>query len=306
MQQARHVDFVVATNPTTDTVEHSHSASDSLDFGDAGDGGNIHQECNPGIVEPPDPINAPSRAASPSVPLTTMMASMPSRLQHTPGLCTIPSPNRPPTRSVANRRGIGHTLLMARAIPRNSDVASTCSRPSSETVPSNSDSATCSFPSSSTIEECRFVSAIGIATRTRLAARIAMPSTLLLISAVQIGVGQLNSPSSLPRAISHSDAPLEPPHLRTTRGAKRRRYQGRQTPFVGDNYDVADGMPHLDEHRIRDVESSQRTKKLVTIRGSLRLRKVSPQEDDDNMSTEESDVDPRCMEPNDPTVHIQT
>ena len=86
-------------------------------------------------------------------------------------------------------------------------------------------------------------------------------------------------------------------------GAKRRRrYQGRQTPFVGDDYDVADGMPHLDEHGIRDVESSQRTKKLVTGRSSLRLQSVSPEEDDDNMSTEESDMDPQCMEPNDPTL----
>ena len=113
LRQARHADFVVATNPTTDAVEHSHSASDSLDFGDAGEGGNIHQECNPSIVEPPDQINAPSRAASLSVPPTMITASMPSRLQHTLGLCTIPSPNRPLTPSVANRRGIGHTLLMA-------------------------------------------------------------------------------------------------------------------------------------------------------------------------------------------------
>ena len=164
LQQARHADFVVATNPTTDAVEHSHSASDSLDFGDAGEGGNIHQECNPGIVEPPDQINAPSKATSPSIPPTTITASMPSRLQHTPGLCTIPSSNRPLTRNVANRRGIGHTLLMARAVPRNSDVASTCPRPFSETVPNNMDSATRLFPSSSTIEECGLVSAIGIAT----------------------------------------------------------------------------------------------------------------------------------------------
>ena len=126
LRQARYADFVVATNPTTDAVEHSHSASDSLDFGDAGEGGNIHQECNPGIVEPPDQINAPSRAASLSVPPIAITAKMPSRLQHTPGLCTIPSPNRPLTRSVANQRGIGHTLLMARVVPRNSDVASTC------------------------------------------------------------------------------------------------------------------------------------------------------------------------------------
>ena len=110
---------------------------------------------------------------------------------------------------------------MARAVPRNSNHAPTCPRPSSETVPNNMDSGTCSFPSSSTIEECGLVSAIGIATRTRTAARIAMPSMLPSTSAVRIGVGQLNSPSSLPRGISHSDASLEPPRLRTTRGAKR-------------------------------------------------------------------------------------
>ena len=68
LRQARHADFVVATNPTIDAVKHSHSASDSLDFGDAGEGGNIHQECNPGIVKPPNQINALSRAASPSIP----------------------------------------------------------------------------------------------------------------------------------------------------------------------------------------------------------------------------------------------
>ena len=88
---------------------------------------------------------------------------------------------------------------------------------------------------------------------------------------------------------------------------RQRRYQGRRTPFVGDDYDVADGIPQiLDEHGIRDVESSQRTKKLVTSRGSLHLRSVSSQEENDDMSTEESDVDPRCMEPNDPTVRIRT
>ena len=277
LQQARHADSVVAMNSTIDAVEHSHSVSDSLDFGDAGEGGNIHKECNPGIVRPPDQINAPSRAASPSVPLNTLTVLLPSRLQHTPGLCTIPSPNRPLTRSVANRRGIGHTLLMARAVSRNSNHTPTCPRPSSETVPDNMGTATRLFPSSSTIEECGLVSAIGIATRTRTAARIAMPSTLPSTSAVRIGVGQLSSPSNLPRGISHSDASLEPQCLRTTRGAKRRRrYQGRQTPFVGDDYDVADGMPHFDEHGIRDVGSSQRTKKLVTGRSSLRLQSVSP------------------------------
>ena len=196
---------------------------------------------------------------------------------------------------------------MARAVPCNSDHTPTCPRLSSETVPDNMDTATRLFPSSSTIEECGLVSAIGITTRIRTATKIAMPSTLPSTSAVRIGVGQLNSPSNMPHGISHSDAPLEPQRLRTTIGAKRqRRYQGRQTPFVGDDYDVADGMPHLDEHGIPDVESSQQTKKLVTGRGFLRLRSVSPQEDDDDMSTEESDEGPWCMEPNDPTVCIRT
>ena len=80
LRQARHADSVVATNPTIDAVEHSHSASDSLDFGDAGEGGNIHQECNPGIVELPDQINAPSRAAPLSVPPNTLTAPLSSRL----------------------------------------------------------------------------------------------------------------------------------------------------------------------------------------------------------------------------------
>ena len=102
LRQARHANFVVATNPATNVVKHSHSASDSLDSGDVGEGGNIHWDYNPGIVEPPDQINAPSRAMSPTVLPTTIMASLPSRLQHTPGLCTIPSPNCPLTRSVEN------------------------------------------------------------------------------------------------------------------------------------------------------------------------------------------------------------
>ena len=80
LRQARHVDSVVATNPTIDAIEHSHSASDSLDFGDAGEGGNIHQECNPGIVELPDQINVASEAASPSVPPNTLTAPLSSRV----------------------------------------------------------------------------------------------------------------------------------------------------------------------------------------------------------------------------------
>ena len=75
---------------------------------------------------------------------------------------------------------------------------------------------------------------------------------------------------------------------------------------MGDDYDVTDGMSHLDEHGIRDVESSQQIKKLVIGRGSLRLRSVSPEKDDDDMSTKESDMNSQCMEPNDPTIHVWT
>ena len=154
LRQARHAYSIVAMNPTTNAVEPSHSASNSLDFGGASEGGNIHQECNPCIVELPDRINASLRATSSSVPLSTLTAPLPSNLQHTSGLCTIPSPNRPLTRRVANRRGIGYTLLMARAVPRNSNHAPTCPRPSSKTMPDNMGTATRSFPSSSTVDEC--------------------------------------------------------------------------------------------------------------------------------------------------------
>ena len=126
LRQARYADSVVSKDPTTHAVEPSHSASDSLDFGDASEGGNIHQECNLCIVEPSKQINAPSRATSSSVPPNMLIAPLPSSLQHTLGLCTIPSPNCPLTRSVANRRGIDHTLLMARVVPRKSNHTPTC------------------------------------------------------------------------------------------------------------------------------------------------------------------------------------
>ena len=184
LRQARYADSVVATNPTTDEVKPSHSASDLLDFRDAGEDGNIHQECNPCIVEPHDRINAPSKATSPSVPPNTLTAPLPTSLQHTPGLCTIPSPNRPLTGSVANQRGIGHTLLMVRDVPRNGNQALTCPRPSSETMPDNMGIATCSFPFSSTVDECGLVSTIGITTLTKTTARIAMPLTLPSTSAI--------------------------------------------------------------------------------------------------------------------------
>ena len=75
---------------------------------------------------------------------------------------------------------------------------------------------------------------------------------------------------------------------------------------MDDDYDVTDSILHLDEHGICDIKSSQRTKKFVTRRGSLCLQSVSPEEDDDDVSTEECDVDSWCMELNDSTVRVWT
>ena len=54
------------------------------------------------------------------------------------------------------------------------------------------------------------------------------------------------------------------------------------------------------------LRAYKRTKKLVIGRGSLRLQSVSLQEDDNDMTTKESDVDPRYMEPNDSIVRVRT
>ena len=66
LRQTRHGDFVVM-NPTTNKVEPFHSTSDSLDFGDAGKGGNFgdaHQS------------SALSRA------LYSLISKLPSNSQH--------------------------------------------------------------------------------------------------------------------------------------------------------------------------------------------------------------------------------
>ena len=75
--------------------------------------------------------------------------------------------------------------------------------------------------------------------------------------------------------------------------------------FTAEDYDESEGRPHLDENGIRDAEGSCRTKKLVVTRAeNLRLRSMSPQTDDD-LSTKDSEEDPRCVEANDPTIRIR-
>ena len=75
--------------------------------------------------------------------------------------------------------------------------------------------------------------------------------------------------------------------------------------FSVEDYDESEDRPHLDENDIHDAEGSCRTKKLVVTRAkNLRLRSMSPQTDDD-LSTEDSEEDPRCVEANDPTIRIR-
>ena len=75
--------------------------------------------------------------------------------------------------------------------------------------------------------------------------------------------------------------------------------------FTAEDYDESEGRPHLDENGIHDAEGSRHTKKLVVTKAeNLCLRSVSPQTDDD-LSTEDSEKDPRCVEANDPTVWIR-
>ena len=75
--------------------------------------------------------------------------------------------------------------------------------------------------------------------------------------------------------------------------------------FSAKDYHESEGRPHLDENGIRDAEGSRRTKKLVVTRAeNLRLRSVSPQIDDD-LSTKDSEEDPRCVEAHDPIVRIR-
>ena len=51
LRQVPHGDTMVVANSTIDKVEPSQPMSDSVDFGDADKGGNVHQECNPYNVE---------------------------------------------------------------------------------------------------------------------------------------------------------------------------------------------------------------------------------------------------------------
>ena len=93
---------------------------------------------------------------------------------------------------------------------------------------------------------------------------------------------------------------------RITRGMKRqKRHQGMALRFTAEDYDESESRPHLDENGIRDAIGSCCTKKLVVTRAeNLRFRSVSPQTDDD-LSTEDSEEDPRCVEANDPTIRIR-
>ena len=113
-----------------------------------------------------------------------------------------------------------------------------------------------------------------------------------------------NIPSVIPSKVT--SVPLVQSQ-RTTRGLKRlKRYQGTSLPFSIEDYDKDDGRPRLDKNGIRDAKGSHRTKKLVLTRDdNLRLKSVTLQTDDD-LSTDDSEEDPRYVETNDPTLRIRT
>ena len=62
-------------------------------------------------------------------------------------------------------------------------------RPSFETMPNNTSSATRSFPSSSIVDECGLVSTNGISIQIRTGARIANYSTPPSTNGIRIGLG---------------------------------------------------------------------------------------------------------------------
>ena len=102
LQQVPHGDTMVVANPTIDEVEPSQPMNDSLDFGDTGEGSNVHEECNSCNVEPPEQMNASSRITSPNVPLDMLTTPLSTNLLQSPGLCTLPPPNRSLTHNIAN------------------------------------------------------------------------------------------------------------------------------------------------------------------------------------------------------------
>ena len=164
LRQVPHRDTMVVANPTIDEVEPFQLVSDSLDFGDVGEGDNVHQECDPCNVEPPEHMNAPSRITSPNVPLDMLTTPLFINLAQSPRLCTLLPAYCPLTHSIANQRGIATTLIMAHGVPCNANHTPICPRSSSETMRDNRGTATQSFPSLSTVDECGFVSIIGIST----------------------------------------------------------------------------------------------------------------------------------------------
>ena len=83
-----------------------------------------------------------------------------------------------------------------------------------------------------------------------------------------------------------------------------RRYQGTSLSFIAKDYNEDEGRPHLEKNGMHNAEGSRCTKKLImTKHEKLRLRSVTLQTDDD-LSTDESEEDPRCVEANDSTVWI--
>ena len=102
LRQVPHGDTMVVANPTIDEVESSQFMTDSLDFENVGEGGNVHQECNPCNVEPLEHMNILLKIMSPNVPLDMLTAPLSTNLLQSLRLCTFSPSNCPLTHNLAN------------------------------------------------------------------------------------------------------------------------------------------------------------------------------------------------------------
>jgi hypothetical protein len=205
--------------------------------------------------------------------------------------------NRPLTRSLASGRGVGATLVALRTIDYTSVIRSSCD--------TNHQKTTLQGIGNRGRAYARHASIRAQSMDPARVSRTNKHSSTAHASMFEVGEG-----STLPSTQHTTNLNLgvnsRSEGRRTTRGLKRqRRSQSRALPFAGDDYDVTDGRPHMDEHGILDTDNPHRTKKIVIRGNSVRLRSISPTCTDDDISTDDSCEDSRCNSANDPTVRVR-
>lgn len=84
---------------------------------------------------------------------------------------------------------------------------------------------------------------------------------------------------------------------------QQQKYWGKAIWFNSEDYDKINYRLQLNENSICNVEGSHCTKKLVTRDDTLHLRSMSHQINND-LSTDDSNMDVSCLEANDPIVQV--